>query len=116
MLNRVKFHTSQFVRYDNEPQEDVFEQLIREGDERMAQKEGHNPSDLAISNGSQTQDDKDPPNHSSQTLTARPALSDEQKQRMLKNRELAEEKRKQRQVEKSQTLLAEDSRIEDEDK
>ena len=81
----------------------------------MAQKEGHDSSDLAISNGSQTKDDKDPPNHMSQTLTARPALSDEQKQRMLKNRELAEEKRKQRQAEKSQTLLAEDSRIEDDE-
>lgn len=115
MLNRVKFHISQFVRYDNEPQEDVFEQLIREGDERMAQKEGHNPSDLAISNGSQTQDNQDPSNYSSQTVTTKPALSEEQKQRMLKNRELAEEKRRQRQAEKSQSLLAEDSRIEDED-
>ena len=115
VLNRAKFHISQFVRYDNEPQEDVFEQLIREGDERMAQKEGHNPSDLAISNGSQTQDNQDPPNYSSQTITTKPALSEEQKQRMLKNRELAEEKRRQRQAEKSQTLLAEDSRIEDED-
>ena len=81
----------------------------------MAQKEGHNPSDLAISNGSQTQDNQDPPNYSSQTISTKPVLSEEQKQRMLKNRELAEEKRRQRQAEKSQTLLAGDSRIEDED-
>ena len=64
---------------------------------------------------SQTQDNQDLPNHSSQILTTKPALNEEQKQRMLKNRELAEEKRRQRQAEKSQTLLAEDSRIEDED-
>ena len=104
-----------FFRYDNEPQEDVFEQLIREGDERMAQKEGQHPKDVAIKNGSQTQDNQDLLNHSSQTVTTKPALSDEQKQRMLKNRELAEEKRRLKQAEKSQTLLAEDSRIEDED-
>merc|ERR1712110_443237 len=102
-------------RYDNEPQEDVFGQLIREGDERMAQKEGQHPKNVSIKNGSQTQDNQDLSNHSSQTVTTKPALSDEQKQRMLKNRELAAEKRRQRQAEKSQTLLAEDSRIEDED-
>ena len=82
----------------------------------MAQKEGHNPSELAVSNGLQTQDNQDPPNYSSQTVTTKPVLSEEQKQRMLKNRELAEEKRRKRQAEKSQSLLAEDSRIEDEDK
>ena len=81
----------------------------------MAQKEGQHPKDVAIENGSQTQDNQDLLNHSSQTVTTKPALSEEQKQRMLKNRELAEEKRRQRQAEKSQTLLADDSRIEDED-
>ena len=66
----------------------------------MAQKEGQHPKDVAIKNGSQPQDNQDLLNHSSQTVTTKPALSDEQKQRMLKNRELAEEKRKQRQAEK----------------
>ena len=47
-------------------------------------------------------------------VTTKPALSEEQKQRMLKNRELAEEKRRQRQAEKSQTMLADVSRAEDE--
>ena len=79
----------------------------------MAQKEGHPLESLTILNGSQTQDNPDLSNYSSQTTT-KPALSEEQKQRMLKNRELAEEKRRQRQAEKSQSLLAEDSRIEDE--
>ena len=81
----------------------------------MAQKEGQHPKNVLIKNGSQTQDNQDLSNHSSQTVTTKPALSDEQKQRMLKNRELAEEKRRQRQAEKSQSLLAEDSRNEDED-
>ena len=54
-LSKIGF-TSAFVRYDNEPQEDVFEQLIREGDERMAQKEGQRPKDVAITNGSPNQD------------------------------------------------------------
>ena len=80
----------------------------------MAQKEGQHPKDVAIKYSSQTPDNQDLSNHSSQTVTTKPALSEEQKQRMLKNRELAEEKRKQRQAEKSQTLLAEDSRVEDE--
>ena len=81
----------------------------------MAQKEGQHPKDVAIENAIQTQDNHDLLNHRSQTVTTKPALSDEQKQRMLKNRELAEEKRRLKQAEKSQTLLAEDSRIEDED-
>ena len=80
----------------------------------MAQKEGHHRKDLAIKNDSQTQDNQDLLNHSSQTVTTKPALSEEQKQRMLKNRELAEEKRRQRQAEKSQTMLADVSRAEDE--
>ena len=81
----------------------------------MAQKEGQHPKDFALKNDTETQDNQDLPNYNSQMLTTKPALSEEQKQRMLKNRELAEEKRRQRQAEKSQTLLAEDSRIEDED-
>ena len=80
----------------------------------MAQKEGQHPKDVAIKNGSQTQDNQDLSNHSSQTVTTKPALSEEQKQRMLKNRELAEEKRRQRQAEKSPTMLADVSRAEDE--
>ena len=80
----------------------------------MAQKEGQNTKDLAKKNDSETQDNQDLPNYSSQTVTTKPALSEEQKQRMLKNRELAEEKRRQRQAEKSQTMLADVSRAEDE--
>ena len=80
----------------------------------MAQKEGLHTKDLAKENDSETQDNQDLPNYSSQTVTTKPALSEEQKQRMLKNRELAEEKRRQRQAEKSQTLLADVSRAVDE--
>ena len=80
----------------------------------MAQKEGQNTKDLAKKNDSETQDNQDLPNYSSQTVTTKPALSEEQKQRMLKNRELAEEKRRQRQAEKSQTMLADVSRATDE--
>ena len=80
----------------------------------MAQKEGQRPKDFATKNDSETQDNQYLPNYSSQTPTTKPALSEEQKQRMLKNRELAEEKRRQRQAEKSQTMLADVSRAEDE--
>ena len=66
----------------------------------MAQKEGQHTKDLAKKNDSETQDNQDLTNYSSQTVTTKPALSEEQKQRMLKNRELAEEKRRQRQAEK----------------
>ena len=90
-----------FIRYDDEPQEDVFEQLIRESNERIAREKQLNGEDdendqmpnalTAVSNS--------PPKES-----LKPSLTDEQKERMLKNRQLAEERRRKRIEEQSQTI------------
>ena len=90
-----------FIRYDNEPQEDVFEQLIRESNERIAREKRLNGEDV----------ENDPiPNsqavvtHSPPKETIKPSLTDEQRERMLKNRQLAEERRRKKIEEQNQTL------------
>ena len=79
-------------RYNDAPQEDVFEQLIREADERMAQQATTNDEAALIP--SQLQDENVPPQIP--TPNTRPSLTEEQRQRMLKNRRFAEEKRRPR--------------------
>ena len=90
-----------FIRYDDEPQEDVFEQLIRESNERIAREKQLNG-----------EDDENDPMPNAQTVVSnsppkesiKPSLTDEQKERMLKNRQLAEERRRKRIEEQSQTM------------
>ena len=85
----------------------MFEQLIRESNERMAQEE-------TVSSSNQM---NDPQTENSQTSaitaqTTKPSLTEEQKQRMLKNRQLAEERRRQKQEESlknSESLINETS-------
>ena len=92
-----------FFRYDDAPQEDVFEQLIREADEReKREKQLSNQEDdpAQISNpdlsNSQTQQE------------AKPSLTEEQRERMLKNRQMAlqkAEERKRRKLEEQNKTL-----------
>ena len=84
----------------------MFEQLIRESNERMAQEE-------TVSSSNQM---NDPQTENSQTSaitaqTTKPSLTEEQKQRMLKNRQLAEERRRQKQEEMSESLKNSESLI-----
>ena len=90
-------------RYDDAPQEDVFEQLIREADEReKREKQLSNQEDdpAQISN---------PDLSNSQTQpAAKPSLTEEQRERMLKNRQMAlqkAEERKRRKLEEQNKTL-----------
>ena len=87
-----------YFRYDNDPQEDVFEQLIREGDEKEKANQLEKENDALQSSDSQTTLPAP-----QQQENAKPSLTEEQKERMLKNRQLAAERRKQKQNEKSQS-------------
>ena len=82
-----------FIRYDDEPQEDVFEQLIRESNERIAREKQLNGEDSENDPmpNSQSVVAKSPPKES-----IKPSLTDEQRERMLKNRQLAEERRRKK--------------------
>ena len=90
-----------FIRYDNEPQEDVFEQLIRESNERIAREKQLNGEDVENDPMPNTQAvvTNSPPKE-----TIKPSLTDEQRERMLKNRQLAEERRRKKIEEQNQTL------------
>jgi len=83
-------------RYGDTPQVDVFEELIREADERRAREENNERETSSQRFG-------EAPYNASNGL-----LSDEQKERMLRNKRLAEEKRKKRQIEKMATGQLED--------
>merc|ERR1719445_1650039 len=83
-------------RYGDAPQVDVFEELIREADERRAREENNKRETSSQRFG-------EAPYNASNGL-----LSDEQKERMLRNKRLAEEKRKKREIEKMATGQLED--------
>ena len=89
------------TRYDDEPQEDVFEQLIRESNERIAREKQLNGEDGGNDPMPNTQAivNNTPPKES-----IKPSLTDEQRERMLRNRQLAEERRKKKIEEQTQTL------------
>merc|ERR1712150_453726 len=82
-------------RYGDVPQVDVFEQLIREADERRAQEE---ISETDIHSQS----------FEHQVAAPNASLTDEQKVRMQRNKLLAEEKRKKKESEKIITSQIED--------
>ena len=88
------------TRYDDEPQEDVFEQLIRESNERIAREKQLNGEDGGNDPMPNTQAivNNTPPKES-----IKPSLTDEQRERMLKNRQLAEERRRKKIEEQNQT-------------
>merc|ERR1719150_2370619 len=83
-------------RYGDTPQVDVFEELIREADERRAREENNERE-------ASSQRFSDTPYNASNGL-----LSNDQKERMLRNKRLAEEKRKKREIEKMATGQLED--------
>jgi len=83
-------------RYGDVPQVDVFEQLIREADERRAQEESHERIENSQNFGEVLND------------TSNVLLSNEQKERILRNKRLAEEKRRKRVAEKMATSQIED--------
>jgi len=83
-------------RYGDTPQVDVFEELIREADERRAREENNERE-------ASSQRFSEAPYNASNGL-----LSNEQKERMLRNKRLAEEKRKKREIEKMATGQLED--------
>ena len=98
------------TRYDDEPQEDVFEQLIRESNERIAREKQLNGEDGGNDPMPNTQAivNNTPPKE-----IIKPSLTDEQRERMLKNRQLAEERRRKKIEEQNQTLKDSQSIVND---
>ena len=79
----------------------------------MAQDEAVNKKEKT--NTFEDADSQIPSDHSNKDQIPKPPMTEEQKQRMLKNRQLVEEKRKQKQAEKSQLLQNGDSILNDAD-